>query len=112
MQRTYRLRANRDFRRVFGRGKSVATGRLVLYWLENREGHFRVGFSVSKKVGKAVVRNAVKRRLRAWFVQHTPDLQTYSVDFVVVCRQAAAEASFAELAADILKLLRKAKFMV
>lgn len=107
-----RLKLNREFRRVFSRGHSKATPRLALYWWEKREGGFRVGFSVSRKVGNAVVRNRLKRQLRACFDRYAPDLAGRSVDFVVVCRPPAAGSTFAELDADLVKLLRKAKFMV
>lgn len=107
-----RLKENRDFRRVFARGKSSATGRIVLYWIPKREGVFRVGFSVSKKVGNAVVRNRLKRTLRAIFLKYEDILIPHLVDIVVVCRQGSATATFDELETDVSKLLRRAKFMV
>lgn len=112
MKSRYRLKQNRDFRRVFQRGRSVATGKLVLYWYVNRTPSFRVGFSISKKVGNAVVRNRLKRRLRACFLRLIPDLAEERSDFVVVCRKGAADASFEELWNDVIKLLKRAKFMV
>ncbi|MCL6515999.1 ribonuclease P protein component [Alicyclobacillus sp.] len=112
MQREYRLRENRDFRRVFQRGKSSATGRLVLYWLEKREGHLRAGISVSRKVGNAVVRNQIKRRLRASLSMVLEELRERPVDVVLVCRPPAADATFWELHGDLLKLLKRAKLMV
>ncbi len=112
MQSRYRLKENRDFRRVFQRGKSVATAKLVLYCFENRTNTFRIGFSISKKVGNAVVRNRLKRLLRACFQKHLEHLANLPYDMVVVCRKTAAEANFSELENDVLKLLRRAKFMV
>jgi len=107
-----RLKENRDFRRVFQRGKSTATGRIVFYWNPKREGPFRVGFSVSKKVGNAVVRNRLKRLLRAIFLNNEDLLIGHTVDIVIVCRQGAATATFDDLNTDVSKLLRRAKFMV
>ncbi|MCF8565711.1 ribonuclease P protein component [Alicyclobacillus tolerans] len=112
MQSVHRLKENRDFRRVFQRGRSVATPRLVLYWLENKSVSFRVGFSVSKKVGNAVERNRLKRQLRACFQSVAGDLDEAHSDFVVVCRQGSKEAEFQELHTDVVKLLHKARFMV
>ena len=59
-----RLRKRQDFHRIYKRGTSFVASGMVLYIRKNNNAHFRVGFSVSKKVGKAVKRNKVKRRLR------------------------------------------------
>ncbi|MCL6627074.1 ribonuclease P protein component [Alicyclobacillus shizuokensis] len=112
MDAVHRLKQNRDFRRVFNRGRSAAARRLVVYWCPNRLGTFRVGFSVSKKVGKAVERNRLKRLLRECFQRRQEELAGRGVDFVVVCRPAAAGAKFQELDEELTKLLRKGKFMV
>lgn len=112
MQACHRLKKNRDFRRVFQRGKSVATGKLVLYWFERRSGTFRVGFSVSKKIGNAVERNRIKRLLRECFRLHEETLQERPLDFVVVCRPGASEMDYDAVDADVRKLLRKAKLVV
>jgi ribonuclease P protein component len=98
---------------VFQKGKSTASSRFVLYWLENKQNTtFRVGFSVSKKVGKAVERNRLKRLLREVFHRISADLEPFPYDFVVICRKGSAEASFDEIESEITRLLRKAKFMV
>ncbi len=112
MQSEFRLRENRDFRRVFQRGRSLATGRFVLYWYKSQSNRFRVGFSISKKVGNAVERNRLKRRLRACFQEFSPLLQDTSVDFVVIARKGSSEATYTEIHGDIYKLLKKAHFMV
>jgi ribonuclease P protein component len=112
VQNQYRLKENRDFRRVFRRGKSFATHRLVLYYCDNRQSIVRVGFSISKKVGNAVVRNRVKRMLRAGFQSLLPELKDKSLDIVVVCRKDAAEADYHELMQDVMKLISKARIVV
>lgn len=108
----HRLRENREFRRVFQRGRSVATGRLVLYWCDNRIGTFRVGFSVSRKVGNAVTRNRLKRLLRECFRKREDELRNVSTDFVVIARPSAAGMTYGEVEFEVTKLLRRAKFMV
>lgn len=112
MKSELRLKENYEFRRVFSRGKSTATSRLVLYWLDNRRPSFRVGFSVSKKVGNAVQRNRLKRILRECFHRLTPNLDEKSFDFVVVARQTSTDSSYQELYDDVVKLLHRAKIMV
>ena len=64
MKRLQRLLNPKDFRRLYSQGEVVKNDLLVLHYLANELEVGRVGFSVSKKLGKAVVRNRVKRRLR------------------------------------------------
>ena len=60
--RKYRLGSNRNYRYVYRKGKSSPSRNLVLIYLKGKE--LRIGFSVSSKVGKAVVRNRIRRILR------------------------------------------------
>ena len=63
----------------------------------------RLGLAVSRKVGNAVVRNKIKRRLREIFRKQLKD-RPLQYDFVVVARSASAEAEFADLQMGILKI--------
>lgn len=64
LKKQYRLRKRFDFKKTYRRGKCVKNKYFVLYYAPNKTGNCQIGFSVSKKIGKAVVRNKVKRRLR------------------------------------------------
>jgi len=106
MQDRHRLKKSSDFRRVYSsRGRHDGT-LLTLYLRSNQLDRVRVGFAVSTKVGGAVLRNTVKRRLReacrAW-VEATPG--SAGVDVVVVARPEAAEAGFEALNKDLRELL-------
>ena len=103
MERRYRLQKNRAFQYVYRKGHSVACGNLVLLLAPGREK--RVGFSVSKKVGNAVTRNKVRRRLRECFRPHLGDVKTGL--YVVIARPSAANAAFRDLDRDVHYLLRK-----
>lgn len=107
LPRDLRLRANRDFQQVYRRGRSWAHPLLALHVLPQTEGK-RVGISVSRKVGKAVVRNRVRRRLRELLRTRIGCWKT-GFDAVFVVRQAAAPAEFAELAEAVDELSRRAR---
>ena len=103
MERRYRLQKNSAFQYVYHRGKSVSCRDLVLLRAKGRG--VKVGFSVSKKVGNAVTRNLVKRRLRECFRPHLGDVKAGL--YVIIARPSAAKAAFRSLQKDTLTLLRK-----
>ena len=63
-KRTQGLKKDSDFRKVYKHGKSFANRNLVMYMLDNKSDSTRVGISVSKKVGNAINRNKVRRRIK------------------------------------------------
>ena len=103
MERQYRLKKNRAFQYVYRRGHSAACRDLVMLFARGRE--LKVGFSVSKKVGNAVIRNKVKRRLRECFRPYLGDVKTGL--YVIVARPSAAKATFHSLQKDVRYLLKK-----
>ncbi len=106
MKMTVSLKENHLFRRAYGRGKTAADSRLALYVRRNGRKGNRLGFTVSTKVGHAVVRNRVRRRLREIYRLHEDSL-TAGVDVVVVARVRAASSDYHQLERSFLKLADK-----
>ena len=100
------LKLNHIFRRLYATS-GVANGLLVLYAKSNRSAANRVGITVSKKLGGAVVRNRVRRRLREVY-RLNEDRFLPGFDIVVVARSRAVSASFADLQEGYLALAQKA----
>lgn len=96
MRREHSIKESKDFRRVYRNGKSKVDRLIVVYVLRSDKEISRVGFSVSKKVGNAVIRNKIKRRLREIF-RNNVDSFKYIVDIVVVARKDAATADYQSL---------------
>ncbi len=104
------LKLNHIFRRLYRTG-GQANSCLVLYARKNRTQCNRVGFTVSKKLGKAVVRNRVRRRLREIYRIHE-DRFLPGWDIVVVARSRSVEVSFEKLTESFLSLAEKAGIMI
>ena len=100
------LKLNHIFQRMY-RSKGVADGYLVLYARRNRTGGNRVGITVSKKLGKAHVRNRTRRRLREVYRLNEAAFQP-GWDIVVVARTNAVDAPFEKLVKSYLNLAKKA----
>lgn len=82
---TEHFKLNKEFRRLYGRGKHFVDAAVVTYVLPSRRPYNRLGLTVGKKIGCAVNRNRAKRVLRAAWREVEPHL-TQSVDVVLVAR--------------------------
>ena len=105
LQSVERLRCPRAYRRVFQQGKKLSSPLFVLYVLPTSQPCSRLGLAVSKRIGSAVVRNRVKRRLREVFRRHKERLEPHC-DIVVVARSAAAKAPASVYTEQFCELLR------
>jgi ribonuclease P protein component len=101
------LRSNQEFQRVYRRGRSWAHPLLVLHVLPQPSGQ-RLGISVSKKVGKAVQRNLVRRRIREAVRAQAPAWKQ-GFDAVIVARTGAAGVEFWALSAALEELAKRAR---
>ena len=107
---TESLRRNNDFRRAYSRGRSAAEKCLVVYAKRNGSRGNRLGLTVSAKIGCAVVRNRIRRRLRKIYRLHEGDFRR-GYDIVVVARHRAAQAEYARLERELLRAAAELKLL-
>ncbi len=107
LKRVNRLKKRYQFNYVYKSGEHFSSEHLVLYIASSKTKSIKVGFAVTKKVGHAVVRNKIRRRLREIVQKQLPSLkQNYNI--IVVAKESVAEASFEKLTLELTKLLKKA----
>ncbi len=100
------LKLNHVFQRLYHKGNVCACRTLVLYSRRNHLKQNRVGITTGKKLGHAVVRNRIRRRLREVYRLNEPRFQP-GYDIVVVARHHAADVGFSTLQADYLHAAEK-----
>lgn len=104
----YKLRKNAEFRVVYRRGRSFSNNLLVLYTYKNYKNDFnRFGVSVSKKVGKSVIRNRVRRLIKESYRLNVESFKK-GYDFVVVARTSSKQKSYNEIENSLINLFKKA----
>ncbi len=100
LKNTQPIKLNRDFRRLYAKGRSVAGGFVVVYAQETNRDINRVGFTVSKSLGNAVMRNRTKRLMREGFRLMEDKLDT-GFDMIVVARNRAAGKTYKQISKDL-----------
>lgn len=106
MQFSKSLKFNHIFRRLYRRGNSYANGCLVVYCRRNGTHENRVGLTVGAKLGHAVYRNRLRRRLREIYRLHEAQFSR-GYDIVVVARSRAMQADYHQLESAYLSLAAK-----
>lgn len=100
-----RIKRNVDFNKVIDEGSVIKADSLTMYFMKNNLDRSRIGISIPKKSGHAVLRNKMRRQIRA-IVGQTFDL-TKSIDYVFVARKKFDVNAFEKTKADIVYLIGK-----
>ncbi|HLS08926.1 ribonuclease P protein component [Lentibacillus sp.] len=112
MKKKYRIKDNKEFQYVFKHGNSFANRELVLYYIEKPgQQHFRIGLSVGKKLGNAVMRNRIKRYLRQAFLE----LEGYirpTTDIIIIARYPTRQMNFHDVKKSLVHLLSKKRLLL
>ena len=111
MKHTESLKKNFQFRHVYHRGRSIANRHLVLYMVKNGTQGNKLGISVSKKVGKSVVRSHVTRLIRESYRNMEEDIKT-GYDLVFIARVSCADATYHEIRRSLRHLLKKQQLLL
>ncbi|HSH23953.1 MAG TPA: ribonuclease P protein component [Massilibacterium sp.] len=109
MKKQYRVKKEKDFQTILRTKNSYANRQFVVYVYE-KEGqeHFRLGVSVGKRIGNAVMRNKVKRYIREVFKNIGHKLEQ-NKDYIVIARVQTATMNYEEIEKSLKHVLKKAK---
>lgn len=111
MKKAYRVKDNKEFQKIFKKGKSFANRQLVIYYVPKQDQeHVRVGLSVGTKIGNAVTRNRIKRYLRQAF--HELEEQVRSpYDIIIIARQPTKQMGSTEIKKSLIHLLSRERLL-
>ncbi|MCP3739953.1 ribonuclease P protein component [Rossellomorea sp. BNER] len=107
MRKDQRVKKNSEFQDIFQKGTSFANRQFVVYKLKKpKQSEFRIGLSVSKKIGNAVKRNQIKRYVRQVFLELKAEVKK-EYDYVIIARKPAAEMNFHEVKKSLIHVFKR-----
>lgn len=108
MEKLKTIKKSNEYGKIFGKGRSVADDKFVLIARKNCRDEKRFGFSVSRRVGKAVTRNKIRRLLKEICrINLGQFMQGY--DFMIIARKGSDTCDFQDIRVRILRLVSKLK---
>ncbi len=110
MNKPLKIKENREFGRIYRRGKSYVSSSLVIYVLKNKKSNLRFGITTGKKIGNAVKRSRSRRIIRAAFSEIFPSV-TGGYDLIFVARSKTPYLKSTDIKKDMEKLFKKAGLM-
>ena len=107
---TASLKKNHEFKRLYNKGKNAASKCVVVYQRRNGSSQNRLGITVSTKLGGAVQRNRIRRRLKEIYRLNEKSVSA-GYDIVIVARMRSRFAEYKELESSVLSLFKKLGLM-
>lgn len=101
----HRLKKASQFSYIYKKGKRTSTALFTLFSVDSKYESYKIGYSISKKIGKANKRNKLKRRLRE--IVRTQNLPQNFKNYVLLVRPGAAELEFEEIQKQVISLFSK-----
>ncbi len=103
-----KLHLKRDFQRIFRQGRRVSTTNLSMRFVPNQLGYTRLAVIAPKRLGKAVIRNKVKRRIKDMVFNRRYDQLAESLDIAIILGEKTAGMDYWQLDDELTRLLSKA----
>jgi ribonuclease P protein component len=111
MKKEFRVKKDDEIQKIFQKGQSFANRQFVVYALDKPDQtHFRIGLSVSKKIGNAVMRNRIKRLIRQ-VIFEMKDRLPNDKDFMIIARKPTAEMDYHEIKPSLEHVLKVGKIL-
>jgi len=104
LSKNYRMKKNSQFDYIFKNGKTAKNNKLLMFYSKSNSKLPRIGIVVSKKIGKSVIRNRVKRLIRESIHKQLSSLNT-KFNYIFVARQGIENQTFAEIYSSVSNLL-------
>ena len=111
MKNTEAIKQNFEFKSLYYRGGCTVSKNIVFYYRKNKRSYNRLGLTVSKKIGNAVVRNKIKRLIRENYRLREDKIMP-GVDIVIVARHSVRDKSFHEIGKDMDYILKKSGLLL
>ena len=103
MNSKYRIKKNEEFDYIIKNGKVIKNNLFVIYNIERKKDYNRYGISISKKIGNAVLRNKIKRRIKDIISKNSIK---NGYDYVIIVRKEVGVLSFNKIKDDLLSLIK------
>ena len=105
-----RLKKRKKFAYIYRKGESFASKYFVIWVASTKLTHSKVGFVVSNKIGKAHIRNGIKRKLRAIMRELLPQINP-QYNYIITAKDSLLTLSYQEIKAQLLYILQKNNFL-
>lgn len=105
MEKKYRLRKDMEFKKVYNTGKNYYNRNLILYIRKNNLEETRVGYTITKKIGNAVIRNNIRRRMKEIYRLRFHSLKQ-GYDLIFIPKKNVVDISYKELESAMTHIMK------
>ena len=106
LSKKYRMKKNSQFDYIFRNGKTIKSNKMLVFYSKSKSKNPKIGIVVSKKIGKSVIRNHVKRLIRESVYKNMQNLDK-NLNYIFVARQGIENLNFNEIYSTIYGLITK-----